>query len=108
MYGEGDRKLIPKYHLVAGVATFTGLPSVQIFPLGEEKKASIKAQLFVKFEEYGNPEPLIFTGTMDEIREKLREWCAKNDFIYEEKDAENNILQMIVRAKHSMENKKNG
>ncbi len=88
----------PKYHLVVGVAVFTGLPSVKIYPLDEESKVSAKAQLFMKFVEYGNPKPLIYTGTMDEIRGKLRQWCKENDYVYEEKDVENNQLVIIVKV----------
>lgn len=90
----------PKYHLVAGVAAFTGLPSVKIYPLDEESKASVKAQLFMKFMEYGNPKPLIFTGTTEEIRGKLREWCFKYDYIYEEEDIEPHQLKMTIRIKN--------
>ena len=88
----------PKYHLVAGVAAFTGLPSVKIYSLDEESKASVKAQLFMIFIEYGNPKPLIFTGTMDEIRGKLRQWCKENDYVYEEKDVENNQLAITIKV----------
>jgi len=81
----------PKYHLVAGIATFTGLPSVQIYPLDEEEKASVKAQLFLKFMDYGNPEPLVFTGDISEIRGKLREWSKQNGFKYSENETEKQL-----------------
>ena len=86
-----------QYHLVAGVAAFTGLPSVQVFSPDEESRASVKAQLFVKFEEYGNPEPLIFTGSMDEIRGRLRNWAKKNGFVYVENET-NNLVTFKVKS----------
>lgn len=89
-----SEKSNPKYHLVAHKALFTGLPSIGIFD--EESKASVKAQLALKFMEYGNPEPLVFTGTMDEIRGKLRDWAKQNNFKYSEQEIDNKLAFTVT------------
>jgi len=85
-----------QYYLVAHKALFSGLPSIGIFE--EESKAFVKGQLAIKFMEYGNSEPLIFTGDLDEIRNELKYWCELNNFKYSEQDT-GSLLSFTVNAK---------